>query len=189
MSRSQTASPLRAQRAPSAVPMAVPQSGTHHAPVHPRREAESETARGQSLPPSHSLLIFISLIILELGSSRARHWMRTQNACIVFPAREVFYHTDSGGGGVLRRCRFYPARHRLFRRALAMRAIFCAAQIPRASMAAQAALTDAIAALWRVRRSLVCVTAPTDGRSVLHKSFRKSRSRAQRTFAVSLHGC
>ena len=54
--------------------------------------------------------------------------------------------------------------NRLFRRALAMRAILWAARIPRASMAAQAALTCALATLWRVHGSLVCVTAPTDGR-------------------------
>ena len=36
-------------------------------------------------------------------------------------------------------------RNRLFRRALAMRAIFCAARLSRASMAAQAALTCALA--------------------------------------------
>ena len=35
-----------------------------------------------------------------------------------------------------------------------------------ASMAARAALIGALATLWRVRRSLVCVTAPTDGREL-----------------------
>ena len=60
---------------------------------------------------------------------------------------------------------FGKPRHRLFRRALAMRAFFCAAHIPRASEAAQATLT--VATLWRVPQSLVCVTAPTDGRSAI----------------------
>ena len=69
-------------------------------------------------------------------------------------------------------------RNRLFRRALAMRAIFCVPVLACASMAAQATLTCALATLWRVHRSLVCVTAPTDGRSVLPTSLRKSRSRA-----------
>ena len=53
-----------------------------------------------------------------------------------------------------------------------------AAQLARASMAAQAAWTDALATLWRVRRSLVCVTAPTDGRAVLPKRLRKSSAGA-----------
>ena len=66
-------------------------------------------------------------------------------------------------------------RNRLFRRALAMRAILWATQLPRASMAAQATLTCALATLWRVHRSLVCVTAPTDGRAVVHKSLRNSQ--------------
>ena len=52
-------------------------------------------------------------------------------------------------------------RNKTFICALAMRAILWATPLARASMAAQAALTETLATLWRVFRSLVCVTAPT----------------------------
>ena len=77
-----------------------------------------------------------------------------------------------------------------FRRTRDIRAILWATHLACASMAAQAALIGALATLWRVRRSLVCVTAPTDGRFESPASLRKSRSRAtshrRRRWATSL---
>ena len=79
--------------------------------------------------------------------------------------------------------------------ALAMRAILWAAQFPRASIAAQAALTGTLATLWvcRVCRSLVCVTAPTDGRTVLPTIFPQeqvsSDVRRRTRWATSLVSC
>ena len=67
-------------------------------------------------------------------------------------------------------------RDKRFRRARDIRAIFWVATLTRASIAAQATLPVALTALWRVPLSLVCVTAPRDGRAELPKSFCKSRS-------------
>ena len=70
-------------------------------------------------------------------------------------------------------------RNKTFTPRARCRAIFWVLQLPCASMAAQAALTCALATLWRVHRSLVvCVTAPTGGREKVLKSLRKSSARA-----------
>ena len=66
-------------------------------------------------------------------------------------------------------------RNKRFRRTRDIRAILWATHLACASMAAQAALIGALATLWRVRRSFVCVTAPTDGRTESPTSLRKSR--------------
>ena len=98
------------------------------------------------------------------------------SARAVYSASDRVYSTSYTCG--MLHTQLAKPRNKTFISTLAMRAILWATALARASMAARATLIGALATLWRVRRSLVCVTAPTDGRAVLHKGFRKSSARA-----------
>ena len=89
-------------------------------------------------------------------------------------------HVGSASQPGVLHTQFGNLRNKRFRRARAILAQSCgypSSRVPQRN-GCSSRFTGTLATLWRVCRSLVCVTAPTDGREQVPASLRKSRSSA-----------